>query len=65
MTEHNDHDALLSPQEVAGILRVTDRTVLRYIEEGHLVASRLPGGRLWRIRRSDVDALLAASQATA
>ena len=65
MTERNDHDALLSPQEVAGILRVTDRTVLRYIEEGHLVASRLPGGRLWRIRRSDVDALLAASQATA
>lgn len=58
MTERNDSDTLLSPQEAAAILRVTDRTVLRYISIGDLPAIRLPGGRLWRIRRSDVEALL-------
>lgn len=43
---------------------VTDRTVLRYIETGALQAIRLPGGRLWRIRRSDVEALLTNESAS-
>jgi excisionase family DNA binding protein len=58
MTERDKSDALLSPQEAAEILRVTPRTVQRYIAEGDLPAVRLPGGRLWRIRRGDVEALL-------
>lgn len=58
MSERTKPDDLLSPQEVAAILRVTDRTVLRYIEDGVLSGIRLPGGRLWRIRRADVEALL-------
>lgn len=58
MTEREDPNALLSPQEAAEMLRVTDRTVQRYIKDGDLPAVRLPGGRLWRIRRGDVEALL-------
>lgn len=54
----------LNPQEAALILRVTDRTIQRYIRDGHLVATRLPGGRLWRIRRSDVEKLLSAEAAS-
>lgn len=50
----------LSVIEVADHLRVTRRTVDRYIRDGHLAATRLPGGRLLRIRRSDLDALLTA-----
>ncbi len=58
MSERTENDALLSPQQVAEIMGVTDRTVLRYIEDGVLPAVRLPGGRLWRIRASAVDVLL-------
>ncbi|MGV0793060.1 helix-turn-helix domain-containing protein [Mycolicibacterium sp. XJ1819] len=62
MSERHDlhPDQVISPKEAAEILRVTSRTVQRYIKEGLLPASRLPGGRLWRIRRSDVEALLNA-----
>lgn len=65
MSERTEVDELLSPQRVATLLGVTDRTVLRYIEDGHLPAVRLPGGRLWRIRRSDVDALLNTTEVDA
>lgn len=58
MTERENPNALLSPQEAALMLRVTDRTVQRYIKDGDLPAVRLPGGRLWRIKRADVEALL-------
>lgn len=58
MAERTEYDELLSPRQVAEMLGVTDRTVLRYIEDGGLPAVRLPGGRLWRIRRADVEALL-------
>lgn len=50
----------MSVAEVASLLKVTRRTVDRYIRDQHLPATRLPGGRLLRIRRSDVDALLNA-----
>ncbi|MDN4521408.1 helix-turn-helix domain-containing protein [Mycolicibacterium austroafricanum] len=69
MSERNTTDAgasseWLNPQEAAVILRVTDRTIQRYIKDGHLAATRLPGGRLWRIRRSDVEKLLTAEAAS-
>ncbi|WP_100458975.1 helix-turn-helix domain-containing protein [Mycobacteroides abscessus] len=48
---------LLTVQEAATTLRVTDRTVQRYIQQGHLKGVRLPGGRLLRVRRADVEAL--------
>lgn len=44
---------VLTPKEVAGILRVHYMTVLEWIEEGKLVAWKTPGGQ-WRINRSDL-----------
>jgi excisionase family DNA binding protein len=43
--------------EVAALMRVTDKTVYRYIESGILPAYRL-GDRVIRIKRADVEALL-------
>lgn len=60
MTLREDQHELISPQQAAKIFGVTDRTVLRYIERGDLPAVRLPGGRLYRIKRSDVESLLSA-----
>ncbi|WP_079616753.1 helix-turn-helix domain-containing protein [Mycobacteroides abscessus] len=55
-----DDSDLLTVQEAATTLRVTDRTVQRYIQQGHLKGVRLPGGRLLRVRRADVEALAKA-----
>jgi excisionase family DNA binding protein len=46
-------------QEAAVILGVSVDTVRRRIAEGSLAASRIKGSRLIRVRRGDVDALLA------
>lgn len=48
-------DKLLTIEEVAEILRVSSRSVNRYIESGRLKASKLG---VWRIKRSDLDAFL-------
>ena len=48
-------DKLLTTREVADYLRVSERSVLRYIEAGKLSASKVGG---WRIRQSDLDAFL-------
>lgn len=47
----------LSPQEVAVMYGVTERTVRRMIAAGALPAARL-GSKLIRIRRADAMALL-------
>lgn len=44
--------------EAAGHLRVSRQTVLRMIESGKLRARKLPGGRLWRIRETDLQKLI-------
>jgi len=48
-------DKLLTIEEVAEILRVSSRSVNRYIESGRLKASKLG---VWRIKRSDLDRFL-------
>ena len=48
-------DKLLTIKEVAQILRVSERSVNRYIEAGRLRASRI--GQ-WRIKQSDLDRFL-------
>jgi excisionase family DNA binding protein len=52
-------DELLTTGQVADLLNVHAQTVRRWIENGNLRAIRLPSG-VWRVRRSDLDALLAA-----
>jgi len=44
------------------MLRVSSRTIQRYVRDGHLPAVRLPGGRITRIRRSDVEKLLTGAK---
>lgn len=48
-------DKLLTIKEVAEILRVSERSVNRYIEAGRLRASRI--GQ-WRIKQSDLEKFL-------
>lgn len=51
-------DEYLTAPEVAAIFKVHLRTVQRYIASGKLRATRLPGGREYRIRRADAEAAL-------
>jgi excisionase family DNA binding protein len=53
MTQSSD---LLTVKEVAEILRVSQPTVLRMIDDGELRAIRVRNQ--WRIRRSDLDDFL-------
>ena len=46
-------DEILEVKEVAEILKVSTRTVIRLAERGELVAFKV--GDLWRFRRSDVN----------
>ena len=48
-------DKLLTIREVANYLRVSERSVLRYIEAGRLKASKVGW---WRIKQSDLDRFL-------
>lgn len=48
-------DKLLTIEETAEILRVSTRTVIRYIDSGRLKASRLG---TWRIKQSDIEKML-------
>jgi len=48
-------DKLLNIEEVAEVLRVSTRSVIRYIESGKLKASKIG---VWRIKQSDVDVFL-------
>jgi excisionase family DNA binding protein len=52
-------DRLLRVCEAAERLGVDESTVRRYIRDGHLEASTLPGGA-YRIRGSAIDALMDA-----
>lgn len=48
-------DKLLTIEEVADILRVSTRTIVRYIESGKLKASKIG---VWRIKESYVHLFL-------
>ena len=48
-------EKLLTIEEVADILRVSTRTIIRYIESGKLRASKIG---VWRINESDVRLFL-------
>ncbi len=58
---HTDADApqndVLIVPEAAGLLRLADMTVYRMLERGELRGVKVAGR--WRIRRADIDKLLA------
>ncbi len=51
---------ILDVKEVARILRVSVRTVVRLADRGEIVAFKV--GDLWRFQRSDVDAYIEAQK---
>jgi len=53
------NDKLLTIKEVAEILRVSERSVMRYIESKRLIASKI--GQ-WRISQTDLDSFIKESQ---
>ncbi|HHY76745.1 MAG TPA: helix-turn-helix domain-containing protein [Firmicutes bacterium] len=55
-------DELLTTEEVANILKVSPRTILRWIHAGTLAAVKLGEGRRseWRIRRQDLNEYIEA-----
>jgi len=51
---------LLRPEEVAELLQVSRRTVVRWLKEGRLKGVRV--GRLWRVREEDLGAFLSPEE---
>jgi excisionase family DNA binding protein len=52
-------ERILTPEQVSQMLQVHPFTVLKFIKQGRLKASKL--GRVYRIRESDVDLFLEES----
>jgi len=55
-------EKLLTPEQVAERLQVTERTVYGWLRRGTLPALKL--GRLWRIRPEDLEAFLERARKT-
>jgi excisionase family DNA binding protein len=51
-------DVLLTTQEVADLFRVDPQTVTGWVRDNKLQAVLTPGGRRYRFRRDDVEAML-------
>jgi excisionase family DNA binding protein len=51
------NSAILTKQQAAGYLQTTPRYLERMVSSGRLRALK-PTGKLWRVRRSDLDAFL-------
>lgn len=46
----------LTPAEIAKQLKITERTVYRWLDAGQLRGLKL--GRVWRVRNSDLESFL-------
>ena len=51
-------DELLTVEQVAKMMRVNPRTIRNRIHAGLLPASKMVGGKDWRVRRGDAEGLL-------
>lgn len=56
-------ERILTPSQVAQILQIHQFTVLKYIKQGKIKASKI--GRVYRIRESDLENFLDQSQSIA
>lgn len=54
------NDDLLTLSEAAQKLKLSEKTVRKFISEGKLEASKL--GRIWRISPKDIDTFLSNSK---
>ena len=57
------NEKLLTPEQVAERLQVTERTVYAWLRRGNLPALKL--GRLWRIRPEDLETFLESARTRA
>ena len=57
------NEKLLTPEQVAKRLQVTERTVYAWLRRGNLPALKL--GRLWRIRPEDLEGFLESARTKA
>lgn len=48
---------LMTPKEVAALLKVTPETIKRWLRQGQLAGVNTPAG--WRIAQADLDAWIA------
>lgn len=56
LPELTGYDLIMTPTEVAQVLRLNPEVVTRLIREGKLPGFRVGGA--WRVRRSDVQAVM-------
>ena len=56
------NEKLLTPEQVAERLQVTERTVYGWLRRGSLPALKL--GRLWRVRPADLEHFLERARRT-
>lgn len=54
---HDGPSAYMTPAEVCRLLKISERTLWRYQDDGHIKAVRLPSGHR-RFLRVDVEQLL-------
>lgn len=57
MKDNPTIEKLLTPEEAAEALRVKVRTVMEWLRQGKLRGVKV-GGKLWRIRESDLKAFI-------
>jgi excisionase family DNA binding protein len=55
--EHSNGTVILTKQQAAEYLQVTPRYLEKVVRSGRLRACK-PTGKLWRVRRSDLEAFL-------
>ncbi len=58
------NDELLTPDEVAKILKVHSETVRRWLREGTLSGIKLGQSLRWRIKREELDRYIAQQERT-
>jgi excisionase family DNA binding protein len=56
-------EEVFTPKEVAKALKLSEKTVLQYLREGRLPGFRV--GKHWRVRHSDLVALIHPSPSVA
>ena len=57
-----DSNRLLTPKEVASIIRVSPKTIYRWLHSEELVGQRPGGHGQWRIAKNDLDRFMQRSQ---
>jgi excisionase family DNA binding protein len=58
-------EQLLTTEQVAARLQVTETSILRWIKAGTIKGTKLPGNAGYRVSQADLDAYLESRKVTA